>query len=194
MSCKQHWLVVASGFLALIVFLEMMAHVAVIMEAEVRKPINAVIAQPSHIITIDRSKPFNPVQFTNFGEDWNVIEEQDERSLVINVLDLNKVHLVDCLKDGEDRIKGEERLKRLKKMGSIQLDAKILQTLFEKQELIPESWRQLYICFDGTVIRDPKGGRVILYMYWEDDRWNWQCNWLRANNYCLESPSAVLRD
>lgn len=148
----------------------------------------------AHTVDIDWFKPFDLKGWKEFSEGWTV-EEQDERSSVTTTLDLRKVHFVDCLKDGEDKINGEERLRRLKKMGSIRLNVNALQAIFENRKLIPESWKQYHISFDGTVFRDEKGERCILYLYWnEENDWEWQCNWLRANNYCLESPSAVLRD
>lgn len=193
MSRKKLYLALLAFWVFLVCLQIEMYCIVIFLEAQSREPIGSVIKQSPYSISIDRSQPFDPVKFTNFGDDWNIIEEQDKQSLTLTELDLNKVHFVDCLKDGEDNIKGEERLSRLKKMGAIRLDVKILQTLLKNQKLIPENWKQLYICFDGTVIRDPNGGRCILYMYWEDDRWNWQCNWLHSD-YFINSPSAVFRN
>ena len=88
------------------------------------------------IVTIDRSRPFNPAEF--IGPGWTT-EEQDEGSLLLTEIDLTKVRLETCLNSGEQYIKGEEKLRRLKLAGHIRLDAKVFQTLWENQELVPES-------------------------------------------------------
>ena len=63
------------------------------------------------IVTIDRSRPFNPAEF--IGPGWTT-EEQDEGSLLLTEIDLTKVRLETCLNSGEQYIKGEEKLRRLK--------------------------------------------------------------------------------
>ncbi len=153
-----------------------------------------VIVGEPRIITIDRAQPFGPVKF--LGQDWT-IDEQDERSLVLAQIDLANVRLKHMLEKGESRIKGEEKLKRLKKAGHIRLDAKVFQTLWENQTLIPESWKEktngntTFIFFDGTVLRRPDGYRCVLYLYWHDGRWFWHYFWL-GSGWGVDSPSAVL--
>lgn len=71
-------------------------------------------------------------------------------------------------KQGETSIKGEVRLSRLKQAEYIRLDAKIFQTLWEDQSLIPENWKKetngcvTYIFFDGTILRSPNDNRLCL--------------------------------
>ena len=125
------------------------------------------------------------------------IEEQDERALVITEVDLSKIRLETTLKPGETPVIGEERLKRLKKAGHIRLDAKVFQTLWENQSLIPEKWKEktngntTYIFFDGTVLRDPDGDRYALCLYWYDGEWYWYYDWLDVD-FGASYPSAVL--
>lgn len=144
-------------------------------------------------VTIDRSKLFDS---SFVGKDFS-IDEQDERSLKLTEVDLSMVDFVTMLKSGEKYITGEERLKRLKEFGSTRLDAKIFQTLWENQHLIPESWKDKVngetrlIYFDGTVLRSPGGRRYTLYLCWIDSRWHWDYFWL-GNFRFANDPSAVL--
>lgn len=39
--------------------------------------------------------------------------------------------------------------------------------------------------------RDPGGNRYILYLYFNDDRWNWNVNNL-VNDFNVNNPSVVL--
>lgn len=146
------------------------------------------------IVSIDRTVPFDPVEF--LGQGWT-IDEQDERSLVLTQVDLTKVQLEHMLKKGENRITGEEKLKRLKKANSIRLDAKVFQTLWENQALIPEAWKQktngntTFVFFDGTILRYPGGDRYVLCLYWIGGRWRWYYFWLGID-WHADNPSAVL--
>jgi len=152
-----------------------------------------IVGEP-RIILIDRSVPFDPVKF--LGQGWT-IDEQDERSLTLNQVDLAKIQLEHMLKKDERWIKGEEKLKRLKKAGYVRLDAKVFQILWEDQALIPESWKEktngntTFIFFDGTVFRDPGDYRYVLYLCWRDGRWGWDDDWLERGRG-VGSPSAVL--
>ena len=103
------------------------------------------------------------------------------------------------LRDKETSVKGEEKLRRLKEGGDIRLDAKIFQTLWENQALIPERWKEktngntTFIYFDGTVLQNSRGNRYVLYLYWLADyeHWNWNVNWL-DHDWNVNNPSAVL--
>lgn len=146
------------------------------------------------VIPIDRSKHFNPEKF--IGKGWK-IDEEDKQSLVITKLHLIKVEFVDMLTRGDSSVQGEEKLRRLKKAGHIRLDAKMFQTLWDDQSLIPESWKEKinwntrYIYFDGSVLQDPNGNRYVLCLYWDGGRWDWCCRCLRLN-FGDFSPSVVI--
>ena len=148
----------------------------------------------SRTITVDRAQPFDPVKL--LGQGWT-IEEQDERALALDKVDLAEVKLEHMLKNNETWIKGEEKLKRLKKAGYIRLDAKVFQKLWENQELIPESWKEktdgytTFIFFDGTILRGPRGSRCVLYLDWFGGRWDWDYRWLEGR-WSVRDPSAVL--
>jgi len=167
-----------------------------------------IIGEPK-IIPIDRSQPFDSAAFKGLGGGWTIWrgpkdgdgltgeEEQDSRALAITELDLSKIRFETGLEGKETSVKGETKLARLKKANYVRLDAKVFQTLWENQHLIPLQWKEktngntTYIFFDGTVLRSPDGRRYVLCLYWSDDAWRWGAHWLgydwRANN-----PSAVL--
>jgi hypothetical protein len=150
-------------------------------------------------VAIDRTRPFDPVQF--FGQGWIqgwTIEEEDENSLSLNQVDLANVQLKHMLNPDEIHISGEQRLERLKKAGHIRLDAKVLQTLWENQGLIPEVWKQktdggtIRIFFDGTILLDPNGVRSSLFLdLMIEDQWRWYVYGLNLDRYICH-PSAVL--
>lgn len=152
-----------------------------------------IVGEPK-IISIDRTVPFSPAEFLDQG--WT-IDEQDERSLALTQVDFGKVRLEHMLKRGESLIKGEKKLKRLKKAGHIRLDAKVFQTLWENQALIPESWKEktygntTFIFFDGTILRRPSGRRYVLSLYWNDGQWDWHRNGLEYH-WNIYYPSVIL--
>jgi len=147
------------------------------------------------IVKIDCSKTFDPVAF--IGKGWSIVE-QDERSLALTQIELGKIDFDHMLKKGETRINGEDKLNRLKKDDRIRLDAKVFQTLWENQSLIPASWKEktngntTYIFFDGTVLQDPDGDRCVLYLYWSVGGWLWSYYWLGIK-WNEGYPSALLR-
>ena len=159
-------------------------------------------------ISIDRTTPFNPTEFIGAG--WTIWkgpaegnglegeEEQDARSLVLTTLDVTRLRLETTLKGEETSIVGEEKLKRLKAMTDIRLDAGIFQTFWRNQHLIPERFKAktngntTYVFCDGTVLRSPDGDRYVLCFYWRDDALEWDWFYRRLDNhFCAAHPSAV---
>lgn len=152
-----------------------------------------IVGEPK-VIPIDRTSAFDPIAF--IGEGWSIVE-QDERSLEFTEVDLTKVSFKTMLKDGEKTVVGEEKLKRLTASGDICLDAKVFQTLWENQHLIPASWKEptngntTYVFFDGTILRDSGGDRCVLFLFWSVGRWIWYYGWLDGR-WRASDPSAVL--
>ena len=144
------------------------------------------IKGPTSLI-VDRPKPFDPLKFIDAG--WSIVEE-DKRSLALTEVDFSKVRFESGLKDGESVIDGEEKLKRLKKMPGIRLDAKCGQTLYEEQgqatlRFLHEHFNVTWFELSGTILRGPGGNRCFLYL---DRRgggsWRWGYRWLdRARNH-----------
>lgn len=135
-----------------------------------------------NLLQIDRSKPFDPVTLTDLiGVGWSIVEE-DESLLVLTEVDLTKVTLETMLRPGETRIQGEEKLRRLKDLGHIRLDARVFQHLWENQHMIPVAWRSKGdVFFDSTIFRGSAGGRYVLFLTWRGGRWYGSLNWLGEN-------------
>lgn len=149
-----------------------------------------------NIIKIDRSVPFDPAIFLSKRTS---VKEQDKRALAIAEVDLNNVRLETMLTPGETSVNGEEKLKRLEKAGYIGLDAKVFQTLWENQSLIPEEWKEktdgktTFILFNGTVLEHYGGDDFIMGLYWSGDNWCWFIKYLK--NGCFDCDlSVVLSD
>lgn len=153
------------------------------------------VASPNtHMIVINRSEMFHPVQFM---QDHNLkIEEQDERSVMLESVDVSNIHLRSMLQD-ETIISGEEHLRRLKQHKYVRLDAKVFQTLWENQKVIPVEWRTSndnpnHIFFDGTVLKN-KHGRYVICLYWDiDGKWRWTYCRLDLGGWSANDLSAVL--
>jgi hypothetical protein len=174
------------------------------------------------ILQIDRTKPFDITDFARrysqgadrpqvHAEDYKegnhvyegegpwTIDGEDHRSLALSEVDLSKVSFKAMLEDGEEEIGGYEKMERLKKADHVCLDAKIFQTLWENQHLIPESWKGLtkgketFIFFDGTVISNRWGSASVLYIHFNQklNRWRWDSYWL-DNEWKVNDPSAVI--
>ncbi len=147
------------------------------------------------VIRVNRVDLFDPVQFMRHK--GLEIEEEDERSVMLEEIDPSAIALESMLR-GEIAIRGEEHLKRLKQMGHIRLDARIFQTLWENQELIPEYWKgttkyNKHIFFDGTVLKN-QHGRYVICMYWDsDERWRWTYCRLDLGGWKAEDLSVVLK-
>ena len=141
-------------------------------------------------IIIDRSRPFDPVKF--IGQEGCTIEEEDERSLAITMVNLADISLETTLKESDNgRVQGEEKLRRLKDSGVIRLDAKVFQFFWDNKHFIPESWKGKVVYFDGTVLRSPSGSRCVLCLFWTGGAWDWYCLWL-DRGWLAARPSAVL--
>ena len=146
-------------------------------------------------IKINRNNIFSPAQFLD--HEGLEIEEQDERSIMLRVIDSSAITLESML-HGETAITGEEHLKRLKQKGHIRLDAGVFQTLWENEHLIPEYWKGTanepkHIFFDGTVLKN-QHGRYVISMYWDkDDRWKWTYCRFDTGSWKAEDLSAVIK-
>ena len=149
----------------------------------------------SRTIKINRNKLFDPVQFMHHR--GLEIEEQDERSVMLEEIDSANIALESMLQ-GEAAIRGEEHLKRLKEKGHIRLDARIFESLWENQHLIPEYWQGTtndpkHIFFDGTILKN-EYGRYVISMYWDvDEKWSWTYCRLDIGGWRAEDLSAVIR-
>jgi hypothetical protein len=148
----------------------------------------------SRIIRINRKELFETHRFID--HQCLQIDEQDERSTILNEIDTSKI-VLESLLQGETSISREEHLKLLKQAGHIRLDARLFRTLWKNQELIPEYWKgtlkdHKHIFFDGTVLKN-QCGRYVIGMYWNrNDEWSWTCCRLDKGRWKAKDVSAVL--
>lgn len=158
-----------------------------------------VIVRESKIIRIDRAVPFDLEAFVGQESDLK-IAEQDMRSVILSDIDVSKISLLGCITDRKGRfcLHGHEKLAHLISARHVRLDAKIFQTLWENQQLIPEHWKEptygiaTRIFFHGTVLSGRrKEDRYVFFLYFADNRWKYGHSWLEnACLFCL--TSAVL--
>jgi len=138
-----------------------------------------VIKGPGALI-IDRTKPFDPAKFIGAG--WEIVEE-DKSALKLTTIDFSNIRFESGIKEGEQVIDGEEKLKRLKRLG-IRLDAKSGQTLYEEKGQVTLRW--LYDTYgitwfelSGTVLRGQVGNRCFLDLNrLGGGSWCWSYRWL----------------
>jgi hypothetical protein len=132
------------------------------------------------ILKIDRSAPFNPVTF--LGEGWKVTE-QDQGSLMLTEVDVQKIELV--------------KYNASEEFPQIRLDAKVLQVLWENQHFIPESWKKeefgyvTRVYFEGTELQHEEVGLGNLFLYWSNGEWHFSCSHHARCSHC--TPAAILR-
>jgi len=174
----------------------------------VRQALCGALQTAKNILSIDRSKPFNPATFIGTG--WSIWrgpadgnglegeEERDSRSATLTELDLDKVQLMTCFKRGESMTTGEERIKRLRTYGRVRLDENAFQTFWENREQLPARFKERvngnvqFIFLDGVVLRSPDGGRYALCLYFSGGgSWRWRSDWLDCDRDA-SNPSAVL--
>ena len=163
------------------------------LDKEVNESID--VAEKPTIIRINRTELFDPAQFIHHK--GLEIDEQDERSIMLEAIDPSAIALESMLQSNTI-ISGNEHLKRLKQTGHIRLDARIFQTFWENQHLIPERWKRTkdhvnYIFFDGTVLRN-QSGKYVICMYWaESKKWKWTYCRLDLGAWNSKDLSAVLK-
>lgn len=161
----------------------------------------------SRIFTLS-PEPFDPAKFT--GADYKIWrgpkdgnglegeEAQDKRSLALSEVDMFSVRFENMLneEDGEGSIKGEEKILRLKMAKFIRLDARLGRDLLAEPGQATLEWlfkERGIAWFDlpGTILRDPRGRRLVLSLYRRDGEWGWDVHWLESDWY-RSYPSAVL--
>lgn len=161
-------------------------------------------------ISINRSK-FNLAEF--IGKDWKVWrgpvngcglngdEDIDSRSLVLTEINADSLLFESCLQEGEQRITGEEKLKRLKAANLVRLGGNAFLGLWRDYEANKENsvleylyrTRKItYLDFFGLILRSPDSDRCVLYLYRDSDgAWTWYYFWLGCG-WDAGARSAVL--
>ena len=78
-------------------------------------------------------------------------------------------------KDGKV-ISGHELRKKLE--GKRVLNANVLDWLLAHPQFIPESWKEKYVFFWGTIYHEVGGDLYVRYLSWNGSRWLWRSSWL----------------
>jgi len=104
---------------------------------------------------------------------WKLIKNTEKPEEI----DISSLELIPFLKDKETSIKGEELVKRAKKLKA-NLGQYHAEYLLEHQEDIPEDWRDYYIVFPGTIWRGSVGFRNVSFLYWGGSDWSLRFAWL----------------
>lgn len=150
------------------------------------------------IMIIDRSIQDTLYLFKESG--W-FVREQNQKSIVLTEIEMDKVITKTVLNGREKEIAGTERLARLKKNGYTLLDIGIAETIHKNPDFFPEEWKRktnkgthIKISFDGTILQNRESGyQCCFFLYWEDGS-------VRMNNFFLKDPvylntvSAVLKN
>lgn len=105
---------------------------------------------------------------------WTVVED-----IAPSQFDVNKLKPRSFLKKSDKKgyINSEEMRKRVVEFkGNLGLsDAK---RMLAEQDKIPTEFRDFYIPFPGTVLRDSDGDLIVPYLCWGGDRWYLGFRWL----------------
>ncbi|MEX0935173.1 MAG: hypothetical protein WDZ70_02520 [Candidatus Paceibacterota bacterium] len=131
------------------------------------------------------------------SKDWEILEHRGEGIIQIErcaehlCIDGKKVELFLLNKQKDEIIVGSD-LQEIIQDQSV-LSANVLDYLIEHQELIPESWREVFPFFWGTIYRYPDGRSGVRCLRWRGDHWDWSRTWLGCSQ--LSSyPAVVLAD
>ena len=149
----------------------------------------------SRILSIPRPAPFDPVAF--IGKGWKVLAgETDNRAVKLTEVDFARVNFETCL-NGEPKISGEDKLKRLREGGDILLDSGVFLALWNEEGHKTLNWLHetkgiTYLDFFGTILGSPHGYRNVLCLCRDDDgRWFWSCHWLDHDWYAKNFSASL---
>ena len=119
-------------------------------------------------------------------EGWKIEEHKKMGKLKWNP-DKIELYLSDKQKNGY--IEGNELRKELEDKPV--LNACVLDCLLEHPNLIPDSWKEKYVYFWGTIFRVSDGLLYVECLFWLGGRWNWRYDWLDYDWHGYD-PAALL--
>ncbi|MFH1667787.1 MAG: hypothetical protein ABH884_02055 [Candidatus Komeilibacteria bacterium] len=99
-----------------------------------------------------------------------------------------ELYLSESQKQGK-LIKGHDLRKELE--GKPVLIANVLDYLLAHPEIIPNSWKDKYIFFWGTIYRGSGGSLWVRCLGWGGGEWLWRYYWL-GDDFSGASPTALL--
>jgi len=133
-------------------------------------------------------------------EDWRWLKgwtcrEQDQRSIALTEIDIEKVCLRSVFCKGELFIDGQTYLGRIRLSSRVSLDIAFFKMFWQNKQMIPEIWKRngIIITFAGTVLYNSLGVPSILTMWWCDIEDKWFCDlcWL-GREFTAKHLSVVL--
>ncbi|HNZ86642.1 MAG TPA: hypothetical protein PLD95_03430 [bacterium] len=133
-----------------------------------------------HIVDCD-ANPFAP------NVNWLVESHQKGGQFQF---DLSKIELYLSKKQKEGLIIGNDLRKELKNKPV--LNACVLKYLLDHQELIPDDWKDKYVCFWGTIYKYFNNMLIVPHLYWNEYEWVWSFNCLECN-FSSSSPAVLVK-
>lgn len=137
-------------------------------------------------IPIDRSRPFDPPSL--FGGGYSVWrgpadgdglegeEDHDPRAQILTEIDFDTLRCVSVHQSAEEKVHGEEFVRRLRRSAGVTLDAYAFLAIHERRlQGLPftgdwaTSGRLTCLCLVGTILRAPNGERNIAIVYVDED-------------------------
>ena len=106
-------------------------------------------------------------------EGWTLLEH-----VPLSITSISDLEMVPVLKKDEDRIGGEEMVRRARIELKANLGHEDAEWLEKHQNEIPKEWRNYYFTFPGTVWQGSDGFRCVPYLYWNGGRWSLRFYWL----------------
>ena len=146
------------------------------------------------LILVKSARKFDPAAF--IGKGWYIDPKDEQLPAAPLDIDPKDVVFKNMHRDGETVLNGEERLRRHREAGNICLTADHFLRFWNGRDQLPEEWKRTetgetrYIYFDATVLRDPRGRRSALCLYWDGDAWYWNYRWL-GHGFDSQSQSGV---
>lgn len=148
--------------------------IAEVLVADVRRRVDTRLrAIEPHVL---ERLPLDPESF--LGKGWSVDERISTRTG--GNFEAGRIVRKHYLRESETSITGEERIRRIKEeSGDIQLDAQDFMALWQENGHTTLRWLYdtkgiTWLSFWGTVLRDPRGNRSVLYLYRRGDgSWYW---------------------
>ncbi|TSC84638.1 MAG: hypothetical protein G01um101413_22 [Parcubacteria group bacterium Gr01-1014_13] len=105
-------------------------------------------------------------------EGWTVVED-----VVLSSFDVSGLKPRSFLKERETSISSEQMRKRAAEF-HCNLGLSDAKRMLAEQDKIPVEFRDFYIPFPGTVLRDPGGDLSVPYLFFYGGRWRMDFVWL----------------
>lgn len=160
------------------------------------KSLNIWRPPASNLLRIDRSRPLDRKIF-ELPADFRVARE-DPVSISLREIDISGILFEEVAQVGPDSGKilitnGRRILRGFDGKGLINLDAGILQSLYENENKIPITWKRMRqpIFFQGTIIATPEHDICVLGIDWSKELNRWQVGYYYHEIYEF-GPFAVL--